>query len=79
VRVTKKHKSVPIPDNWDKFYEIGKLGVAAGSTGMSIITAIPISPLAMNLFTFIVKPPIQGRVNSWLNEVAERLNNLEQQ
>lgn len=75
--MTKDKNTVPKPNIRDKIHKIAKIGVAAVSTGASFVTAIPLTPLATNLFDIAVKPPVQQRVNNWLNELADRISKLE--
>src|SRR3972149_729310 len=54
-------------------------GDAAYAAGRALLSAIPaIGGAAVELFQFIVMPPIEKRRNAWMKEISQAVQTLEQ-
>lgn len=70
--------SYPTPDKTDKVHKAGKFGVSGIGTIASYLTGIPgLNVIATELYSLILKPPVEQRQINWFNSFSERIKKLE--
>jgi hypothetical protein len=59
----------------DILYKVGKTGVGVVGAGLSVSTGIPLV-LATDLYSAIIRPPVEKRWNKWVETLADQVRDL---